>query len=302
MEKWKVAYASVIGTSHQERGAECQDYSDQKVVALDGDQVLIAVAADGAGSAENGYEGAELACTQFIKEVELHLLEGGVFEDLNEGFGGLWLEYVQRRIADRAEAVGKTSRDFACTFLGSVLTDESAVFFQVGDGGIVYSPVERSNSYFWGIEPEESVYANTTNFITDSSASEKLRNSFLSQPVKSLVMFTDGLQSLAVNYSEGASGIPHAPFLTPMLAPLHRETNLSDINDKLTAYLSSPAINNRTDDDKTIILISRNENGNDNDIQAENIGESIGVNSGEIVETTSPDIEGVNARIDGGNI
>lgn len=257
MEGWRIVRASVIGTSHLERGVECQDYCDHKEIPTSDGTILVAVVSDGAGSASNGAEGAELACTQFVSEVETFLMDGKTIEDLDSKFGQLWLSYVQQRIGDLAEAAQKSTRDYACTFLAAVLSDESAVFYQIGDGAIVYSPAHRPDSYFWGVVPHEGMYANTTDFITDNSAQEKLQHEFLSVPVKNLAMFTDGIQSLAIDYSGGIPGVPHGPFLRPMLAPLRAGADLGDINDKLQIFLASPNINQRTDDDKTMILVSR---------------------------------------------
>ena len=262
MNKWKVALASVIGTSHTERGVECQDYCDHKFLQIGDDEIVVAVVDDGEGSDSNSLEGAELACSYFINEVEIFLSQGKSITDLDREFGEHWLAYIQQRIGDLAATNDRNLRDFACTFLAALVDDESAVFYQIGDGGMVFSPIEREGEFFWALVPEESVYANTTNFITDKSATEKLQYEILSQPVKSLVMFTDGVQGLAVDYRDASPGKPHQPFLRPMLSPLATDTEITVINEKLHLFLNSKEINERTDDDKTIVLISRNETAN----------------------------------------
>jgi hypothetical protein len=43
----------------------------------------------------------------------------------------------------------------------------------------------------------------------------------------------------------------------PMMAPLRSGNPLNGLNEKLEKFLSSPKINEKTDDDKTLILASR---------------------------------------------
>ena len=71
-------------------------------------------------------------------------------------------------------------------------------------------------------------------------------------------MFSDGLQRLALVYQ---SQTVHEPFFEPMFAEL-RNADLQTCNslsDQLARFLDSPKINERTDDDKTLVLASRRD-------------------------------------------
>lgn len=256
--KWKIVHASVVGTSHLERGTECQDRYAYKVFNSPNDvggEVLVAVLSDGAGSSDCSQFGAEMACSLFIKEIERQISENGSLENVNKEFGLLWLDYFRQQIADFAEEQGRQVRDYACTFLAAVVCETGAVFYQVGDGGIVCSPTGEAESYYFGITPAAKVYANATDFITEEKAGERLLFESTEETIEDLVMFTDGIQPVAVNFQNQT---PHEPFLMPMLAPIRKAEFVGeDINGKLEAFLNSPRVNEKTDDDKTLFLASR---------------------------------------------
>ena len=73
---WRIAYASVIGTAHVIAGTPCQDASQCQVMqSTEGSEVLLAVAADGAGSALRSQEGAQLTTESFLREFGLAIEE-----------------------------------------------------------------------------------------------------------------------------------------------------------------------------------------------------------------------------------
>ena len=67
-------------------------------------------------------------------------------------------------------------------------------------------------------------------------------------------MLTDGLQPLALNYAAKAA---HAPFFVPMFRPLRVAPSGATVLAALRNFLDSPRVNERTDDDKTLILATR---------------------------------------------
>jgi len=71
-----------------------------------------------------------------------------------------------------------------------------------------------------------------------------------------VALFTDGLQNLVLDYKENS---PHSPFFDHMLTPL-RSTGAGEqqgLSSALEDFLKSPRVNERTDDDKTLLLASR---------------------------------------------
>lgn len=252
---WRVAHASVIGLAHINQQTECQDRLACRIIETKREKVLLAVVADGAGSTTDGQIGAEIACQFFIEEIADFLNSpDAAVSSLNLEFGKFWVSYFQKKIAEIAEKEGKTMRDFASTLIGAVVGADEAVFFQVGDGGAVFSVSGESKSYRFAIEPEDSEYVNVTNFLTDETAFESLRFCLIDERIEDVILFSDGIFAVAVDYQ---SNQPHEPFLMPMIAPL-RNGSGNDLNEKLEMFLASTKINEKTDDDKTIILASRN--------------------------------------------
>lgn len=253
---WRIAHASAIGTAHINQGTECQDRLACEIIETNDGEVLIAVVADGAGSTTDGQIGAEIACRFFIEEVAdfLNSRDASV-NSLSLEFGRFWISYFQQKVAETAKTAKKTVRDYASTLVGAAIGENHSAFFQIGDGGAVFSTSGEAESYQFAITPEESEYVNVTEFLTDENASEKLRFVLIEERVEDLILFSDGIFAVAVDYQTNQ---PHEPFLMPMIAPLRNGTG-NNLNEKLVNFLGSAKMNEKTDDDKTIILATRRE-------------------------------------------
>jgi len=255
-ETWRIAHASAMGLAHLNQNTECQDrFACRTVKTLAEGEVLIAVVADGAGSTTNGQIGAEVACEIFAEEIADFLsIKEASLKSLTAEFGRRWISYCQEKIGEKAKQSRKELRDYASTLVGAVIGEKAAAFYQIGDGGIVFSTSGAPDSYRFAIAPVESEYVNVTDFVTDETAAERLRFELVEEKVEDLILFSDGIYPVAVDYQNNK---PHAPFLMPMIAPLRNASALNGLNEKLENFLASPKMNEKTDDDKTIILASR---------------------------------------------
>lgn len=255
-EKWRYAHASVVGMSHQNNDTNCQDrFACESFATDDEGEILVAAVADGAGSTSEGEVGAEVACGTFIEQVKAFLnTSNASIEMLNEDFAKHWIQYFQTQVAEKASEKKKDIREFASTLVGVVIGKKEAVFYQVGDGGAVFSLDGEAKSYQFGVEPADAEYVNMTDFLTDETALASLRFSRIEEAVEDLILFSDGIYSIAVDYQNNS---PHEPFLMPMIAPLRNNLEANGLNEKLESFLSSPKLNEKTDDDKTIVLASR---------------------------------------------
>ncbi len=254
MNKWRYASASVVGLSHLNQDTECQDRLLLSTIETNEGEVLIAVIADGAGSTSEGQRGAQIACETFVEQISGFLNSGNAsVKSLNADFGKLWISHFQQQISEVAREGKKDVREFASTLVSAVVGAEIAIFYQVGDGAAVFSVSGTSESYRFGIEPEDAEYVNMTNFITDETAAECLRFVLIEEAIEDLILFSDGIYAVAVDYQKNK---PHEPFLMPMIAPLRNGNSLNGLNEKLENFLASPKLNEKTDDDKTIILAS----------------------------------------------
>lgn len=270
---WRYTLASVEGTSHCRSGTACQDHCACCILYdVNGSPIIVAVASDGAGSATHSQAGAEFTCSLFLTELEAHFENGGSVADITREFLKRWATYLHHQIDARASACGLTRRDFACTILAAIVGAESAVFFQVGDGAIVVPSPENPDDFCWVFWPQKGEYENLTTFITDERAIESLETAFYGHRLDEVALFTDGLQRVTLDFQ---SYTAHSPFFRSMFAPLrnmppgHAET----LSSTLAAYLNSPKINERTDDDKTLILVSRPNELGETELRVEDDGD-----------------------------
>ncbi len=96
-------------------------------------------------------------------------------------------------------------------------------------------------------------YANMTQFVTDEDALDVLVTKDYSVPMTQVAVLTDGLQRLALNIAENT---PHGPFFAPFFRALGAcgPEKDEELHSALVRFLSSDAVNKRTDDDKTLAL------------------------------------------------
>ncbi|BCZ81913.1 hypothetical protein PTKU64_55880 [Paraburkholderia terrae] len=249
---WKVIGASVVGSSHIHSSAPCQDSCFYHVTSdVAGTELLVALVSDGAGSAQFGEVGSEIACEAGGKRL-IEIVETNGEAALEPNVATEVLDVIRTRIDEAAQARGVTPRALACTLLGAVIGPTRAFYFQIGDGAIVSRENGALAPVFW---PESGEYANMTYFVTDDDAIDHLRVDLRDAP-NELSLFSDGIQRLALVF---ATETAHEPFFEPMFKALRSSSE--DQTDSLCAalerFLSSDAIHERTDDDKTLILATR---------------------------------------------
>lgn len=256
---WRYAFASVMGTSHVRSGDPCQDAGECEVVqAPQGGDVLVVVAADGAGSAKLSQVGSAATC-RFVVERLHDLIKAGlsVVDITRDVASGLVLD-AQEHLRVTAERAGAPIRDLACTLVAGVIGADGAAFLQIGDGVAIVGPrTEPINEFSWIFWPERGEYANTTTFLSDERVVEHLQHAAVPYAIDEVAVLTDGIQNLVLDYKEHAA---HAPFFSRMMAPLRtcpEGGHIDSLSSALAAYLDSPPINDRTDDDKTLVLASR---------------------------------------------
>jgi hypothetical protein len=237
---WKLVFGSVQGTSHGQSGLPCQDYCVGKT---DG-ATLIAACADGAGSAELSQLGAQAAVDRFL-EVAIADTQPTVSQIAG------WVEAARERLIEVAKANQSTPRQLACTFLAALVGDGWASFAQVGDGIIVFDGQEGYTLAFW---PDSGEYINTTRFLSDDDYQDHLRVEVIDQQVGDLAVMTDGLQMLALDL---AGAKVHERFFAPLFSALRNGPEEAMMQASLLAFLGSPRVNERTDDDKTLLLATR---------------------------------------------
>ena len=250
---WKTIKASAIGTSHLDSQTECQDSHKVDVVQTeDSNQYLIAVVSDGAGSAINSSIGSKTTC-ETLAELVTQSLKTDQDSALTENNATQWVQIVRDEINIIAEKEDLEVREYACTLLCAVVSNKGALFFQIGDGAMIVSKFGLMGIVFW---PDNGEYANSTYFITDENAIDRLRILKVESNIDELAIFSDGIQNLALTNS---SKTPHYPFFNSMFEFLRKVKNADydNLDKKLELFLQSENINSRTDDDKTLVLATR---------------------------------------------
>lgn len=255
LQPWRAVGASVVGTSHVKTEAPCQD-SHRLEILGEAEPIVVMVASDGAGSASRSEYGSAIACQELTDNIRLYVEEGGSLADITRELANGWLENAAVALSEEAAAVGVGVREYACTILVAIVSENNAVFMQVGDGAIV----------FWGrgeddwclmAWPQHGEYINTTCFLTDPVARANFEFCSTAQPVDEIAVFTDGIEALVLHY---ATHSVHSPFFDgvfPAVRALAEPGLNAEMSAKLAAYLGSSAISDRTDDDKTLLLASR---------------------------------------------
>jgi Protein phosphatase 2C len=247
LPRWTWARASCRGTSHVKQGTRRQDV----VSCLGADpQTLIAVVSDGAGSASHGGEGASIAARTIVRRAADHLR--GTGELPRDDMIWSWTDDIRDQLARASEARALERRSFAATLVGVITRGSETVVFHIGDGAAVGRNAESCSweALSW---PEHGEYASTTFFLTDDPG-VRLRIARPLALLDAVAVFSDGIERLALSFTEAK---PHAPFFNGMVKPVEQsEVAGCDqaLSIKLAAYLDSPVVNDRTDDDKSLVI------------------------------------------------
>lgn len=252
---WRIAAASVTGTSHLAIGAACQDSHAVIIIPTAHGDILVVAVADGAGTARAGEIGATLAVRAICEQATEWLQSGRTCEDIDQDCVRNWLDGAREQIADRASEAESDMRDYACTLLAAVIGKNHAAFMQIGDGAIVCRDQEPEWSWvFW---PQHGPYVNTTHFATDDAAHNVMEFARGHTCVTELAMFSDGLENLALHTPTRSA---HDPFFNAVFKPLRTSQVAGqdqELSQFLSEYLSSPIVTQRTNDDVTLVLASR---------------------------------------------
>ena len=255
--RWCIIRASVQGISHAKTGQPCQDSSSVGENAPGG--MLVAAVADGAGSAVLSADGSRIAaCAATHRAVRLMALhvkpfyEGVLEEILREA-----VHFARKALEAEACRREKELREFATTLIVAIGAPKITGAAQIGDGAMVATGQgmpdnSEGGGYTLFSAPQRGEYANTTNFITSDNWKDSLDITTRYGGVSRLAMFTDGIQSIVLKAA--SDNAPHAPFFDPLFSWAEKQEDADAAGDSLAAFLSSPRVTARSDDDLTLLL------------------------------------------------
>jgi hypothetical protein len=241
---WRVLGASVRGVRHAREGTPCQDAHAWR--ALPDGRVAFAVA-DGAGSAAHADAGAGAAARAAVDAVADAAGRGGEVTAALDGA----LDAALAAVEAEAGRLGTTAGELATTLIVGVAARDGVAAAQVGDGALV---VEDAAGIQAITVPVSGEFINETVFLTSPGALQGAQRATWRGAPLHLAAFSDGLQELALRRPDHA---PHAPFFTPLFRFAGEAEDVAGGEAELAAFLASPRVTARADDDLTLLLVTR---------------------------------------------
>jgi hypothetical protein len=219
--------------------------------------VLAVAVADGAGSAACGEVGAAVATREALTVLDTSFLSGAMYSETSVR------SFLRDALTASREAVLREAslRRVSCRELASTLTIVVAhslgvAGVQIGDGCVV---TETEKGVFSApLYPQEGEYANETTFLTSDGCLDKAEDFAMECRLGSVSVFTDGLKPVCLDYS---SRTPFTGFFKPLINFLRQCPETSRAQGELAALLQSPRICGRSDDDKTLVVLTTDECG-----------------------------------------
>lgn len=252
MERWTWIGASCRGTAHVRDGSRKQD-AFRCGLSPDSSKFIVAAVADGAGSATHSRAGAALTTRIITSRAIAHHSQTSRLPD--DDLIHEWVDEIRDRLRMAAEKRQLQLRNFATTLVALIALDSNVLTIHCGDGAIAAKPI---GSVVWETLswPEQGEYASSTYFLTDDPA-PALRINRRQMDLGGFALFSDGIERLALDF---ANRTAYQPFFEGMFSPLEKSVTYGRqvaLSHALGAYLSSAAVNARTDDDKTLVLALR---------------------------------------------
>ena len=159
-------------------------------------------------------------------------------------------DLARQELESVAERSGLPLREYGTTLITLVLTSDWIAIGHLGDGAVVIlgdgDAVETISA------PQRGEYANEVIPLTALDALASVRFTVRQQKTKAAALLTDGLQSLSIN---SATNEPYVPFFAPFFAAICGVIDTADTSEQLTQFLLSERICERTDDDKTLVVL-----------------------------------------------
>ena len=198
-----------------------------------------------------GGEGASVVCRTLSAAIRNHFRRTTELPTDNDIWE--WIDQARDRISFAAKSRDTEPRAFASTLVLLMAQTGVQLAVHIGDGAIV----GRDEAGMWQTLswPENGEYASTTYFVTDDPA-PKTRISRYSYIMNGFAIFSDGIEDLALDL---LANEPHAPFFNTMIAEIDKLVkNGRDValSKALGSFLAGSRVCDKTDDDKSLILVS----------------------------------------------
>jgi hypothetical protein len=238
-----MAAAAVVGSSHEERGQPCQDYT----AVMRSPASCAIVLADGAGSARHAELGARTAVSSMLRMLRTEL--GTLLALSHSEAAARIVARLQRGLARQAARHDSELHDLASTLLFAATDGERFLCGQLGDGRVArFDPsLHEACALF---EPHKGEFLNQTLFLTASSAARELQLvSGSAAEVGGFALLSDGAEESLYQRAQAS----FAPALLRMVGWLsvHSERRVKEaLHKNLTK-----ALRERTGDDVSLAIM-----------------------------------------------
>lgn len=246
---WRVAKASAIGTGHLRDGLPCQDYLLVDEISLDdaGGGCLVIAMADGAGSAAQADQGAKCSCDSLVLALKtqrdaLCAAESSV-EAVRHAF-----QAAREHVIDLAMREAAPPQDYSATLSCVVLAPWGYLVAQLGDGLVVIRGPDEGLQVALDCRGE---VLNVTDVLTQPDALDRLRVKVDTKVPRGVVVSTDGLIPVLMRQADHS---PHNPMFEMLFSAVASCADPESIDDHLGGLLRDDAVNQRTDDDKSLVI------------------------------------------------
>ncbi len=271
---WVYAHGSSIGAWHVSQQIECQDHSEVRRYK----DYLIAVVADGAGSAANSATGAKFVTAHLASKLEDDLKDDRLLNDGLVPSDELWTSYSKEVFNECAISLRHYSEEnsmayesMACTAIAAIACQDFLLVAHIGDGRAAYC--NQSDEWKAMIVPFKGELANETVFITSNlwdlpTVDLYFESNVIEDKIKSFCLLTDGCEKASFQcnvFDQDKQKYldPNIPFkeffhrnINVHLPMLYRSgTNQEEINRLWVEFLSNGNTNLKNEpDDKTMVL------------------------------------------------
>ena len=216
---------------------------------------MVAAVADGAGMAALAEVGSRLAAQRAVEALVAGLPEHGDASGFaltdDECRRLLTAAFAQARdcVKTEADLRGASPRDLATTLTVALATADFVATAQIGDGAAIVGGAEGLLIAL--STPPHGEYINETTFLTSDDAVETLAPVVWRGKADHVGILSDGLQMVALRMPDAT---PHAPFFAPLFRFVREAADDQGACEDLVAFLRSPRVTARCDDDLTLLV------------------------------------------------
>ena len=237
---FKIIAASATGQTHLANNKPCED----SFFYLSDEKRVVAIVADGAGSAKKALVGATFVARR-IAEIIFEQKGFPLHKDISSAANS-----VRNELTHIAELEGNKLRDYHTTIVGVVMEKEKGTFFHIGDGAaIAFSKTEPIIS-----KPENGTFLSQTCFITSDDWLERLRFTDFNS-TENVILATDGASPFLLTNNNSHT---IDAFILPLIDFFHKNSPEA-VSNSLLRTLESSGAGMVSRDDKTIVWILKNQ-------------------------------------------